>query len=227
MTVQQIESMTSNITRDNDQWLIDLTSAGEQQTSALNDLRERLKRSIYYYLSQERSDLRDLAQKELVTMAEDLSQDAVLRVMDNLDNFRGESRFTTWANKIAVRLAISELRRARYKDFSLDNLTSNGDFLSADASIVGEAPPNPETAAERDDVMGQIDAAMRESLTDRQYRALVAVAMHNVPMDVVAEQLDTNRNALYKLIYDARRNLKNHLESKGLSTDYMLDLFQR
>lgn len=88
MTVQQIESMTSNITRDNDQWLIDLTSTGEQQTSALNDLRERLKRSIYYYLSQERSDLRDLAQKELVTMAEDLSQDAVLRVMDNLDNFR-------------------------------------------------------------------------------------------------------------------------------------------
>ena len=224
---QQMISMTAQTTRDNDQWLSELNSTGEQQTAALNDLRERLKRSIYYYLSQERSDLRDLAQKELVTMAEDLSQDAVLRVMDNMDNFRGESRFTTWANKIAVRLAISELRRARYKDFSLDNLTANGDFLSADASIVGEAPPSPEKAAEQDDVMGRIDSALREALTDRQYRALVAVALHNVPMDVVAEQLDTNRNALYKLIYDARRNLKNYLESKGLSTDYMLDLFQR
>lgn len=227
LTAQQMISMTAQTTRDNDQWLSELKSTGEPQTGALNDLRERLKRSIYYYLSQERSDLRDLAQKELVTMAEDLSQDAVLRVMDNLDNFRGESRFTTWANKIAVRLAISELRRARYKDFSLDNLTANGDFLSADASIVGEAPPNPEKAAEQDDVMGQIDSALREALTDRQYQALVAVALHNVPMDVVAEQLDTNRNALYKLIYDARRNLKNYLETKGLSTDYMLDLFQR
>lgn len=219
--------MTTQLDRSNEEWLADLRSSDEQQTAAIDDLRERVKRSIYYYLSQERSDLRDLAQKELVTMAEDLAQDAVLRVMDNLDNFRGESRFTTWANKIAVRLAISELRRARYKDFSLDSLTADGDFLSADASIVGEAPPNPERAAERDDVVDRIDAAMKEALTDRQYRALVAVALKGVPMDVVAEQLDTNRNALYKLIYDARRNLKNYMESQGLSTDYMLELFQR
>ncbi|QPC82666.1 sigma-70 family RNA polymerase sigma factor [Phototrophicus methaneseepsis] len=220
-------AMTTQLDRTNEEWLADLRSTQGQQPAAIDDLRERVKRSIYYYLSQERSDLRDLAQKELVTMAEDLAQDAVLRVMDNLDNFRGESRFTTWANKIAVRLAISELRRARYKDFSLDDLTADGDFLSAEASIVGEAPPNPETAAERDDVIARIDAAMKEALTDRQYRALVAVALRGVPMDIVAEQLDTNRNALYKLIYDARRNLKNYMESQGLSTDYMLDLFQR
>jgi RNA polymerase sigma-70 factor, ECF subfamily len=213
--------------RTNEQWLAELRADDEVQSAALEDLRKRLQRSIYYYLSQERSDLRGLAAKELQGMADDLSQDAVLRVTDNLHNFRGESRFTTWANKIAVRLAISDLRRARYKDFSLDELTANGDFLSATASITSEAPPNPETAAERDDVLGRIETAFKDALTERQYQALVAVALRGVPMDVVAEQMGTNRNALYKLIHDARRKLRAHLEAQGISADYMLNLFQR
>jgi RNA polymerase sigma-70 factor, ECF subfamily len=213
--------------RTNEQWLEELRGEAEPQQAALEDLRKRLHRSIYYYLSQDRSDLRDLAPKELQAMAGDMAQDSVLRVIENLDSFRGESRFTTWANKIAVRLAISTLRRARYKNFSLDDLTKDGDFLAAETSLVSDAPPNPERAAERDDVMEKINSAMREALTDRQYQALVAVAVDNVPMDVVAERLDTNRNALYKLIHDARRKLKSHLETQGLSTDYMLRLFER
>ncbi|MEM9953759.1 MAG: sigma-70 family RNA polymerase sigma factor [Chloroflexota bacterium] len=213
--------------RTNEQWLNDLRADGQVQQEALEDLRKRVHRSIYYYLSQDRSDLRDLAQKEIQAMAGDMAQDAVLRVMDNLDSFRGESRFTTWVNKIAVRLAISTLRRARYKNFSLDSLTQDGDFLSADANLVTDAPPNPERAAERDDVFDKIMLGFREALTERQYQALVAVALEGVPMDVVAEQMDTNRNALYKLIHDARRKLKAHLESQGLSTDYMMKLFER
>lgn len=214
-------------TRSNEQWLADLQDESEQQQTALADLRKRLQRSIYYYLSQDRSDLRDLAATELQEMAEDLAQDATLRVMDNLEQFRGESRFTTWANKIAIRLAISDLRRARYRDFSLDDLTAGGDFLAAESNLVTVAPPNPETAVERDDVLVRIEEAFREALTERQYQALVAVVLHGVPMDVVAEQMDTNRNALYKLIHDARRKLRTHLETQGLSTDYMLNLFDK
>jgi len=213
--------------RTNEQWLDDLRAEGQQQQAALEDLRKRIHRSIYYYLSQDRSDLRDLAAKELQAMAGDMAQDAVLRVMDNLDSFRGESRFTTWTNKIAIRLAISTLRRARYKNFSLDDLTKDGDFLSADANMITDAPPNPERAAERDDVMDKIMLGFKDSLTERQYQALVAVALEGVPMDVVAERMDTNRNALYKLIHDARKKLKAHLETQGLSTDYMMKLFER
>lgn len=213
--------------RSNDQWLADLRGAPEVQTNALDDLRKRLQRSIYFYLSQDRSDLRALSAQELTNMADDLAQDATLRVMENLDNFRGESRFTTWANKIAIRLAISTLRRARYKNFSLDDLTADGDFISATANLVSDAPVSPESSAERDDVMAKIDAAFREALTERQYQALVAVAVDGVPMDVVAERMNTNRNALYKLIHDARRKLKSHLESQGLSIDYMMKLFER
>jgi RNA polymerase sigma-70 factor (ECF subfamily) len=214
--------------RTNDQWLADLSGTPETQAAALQDLRQRLQRSIYYYLGHERSDLRDLSNQEITRMAEDLAQEGILRVMENLANFRGESRFTTWANKIAVRLAISDLRRARYKDFSLETLTADGELLP---SVSSPSPttndlPNPETAAERTDVMTEIGKAMQEALTERQYQALAAVALQGVPMDVVAEQLGTNRNALYKLLHDARRKLRAHLESQGLSVNYMIDLFQ-
>jgi RNA polymerase sigma-70 factor (ECF subfamily) len=214
--------------RSNEQWLTDLAPDSPAQTLAIEDLRQRLQRSIFYYLSHERSDLRDLSNHEITRMAEDLAQDATLRVMENLDNFRGESRFTTWANKIAVRLAISDLRRARYKDFSLDDLTADGELLPAVSvtSSTGSSPPNPETAAERDDVMFNINAALKEALTQRQYQALVAVALQGVAMDVVAEQMGTNRNALYKLLHDARRKLRSYMEAQGISVDYMLDLFQ-
>jgi RNA polymerase sigma-70 factor (ECF subfamily) len=126
-----------------------------------------------------------------------------------------------------VRVAISDLRRARYKDFSLDDLTADGDLLPASATGVNSTPiPNPEDATERADVMVKISKALEEVLTERQYQALSAVALQGVPLDIVAERMGTNRNALYKLLHDARRKLRSYLETQGLSTDYMLDLFQ-
>lgn len=77
--------------RTNDEWLADLRDGALKQSDALRSLRERTKRSIYYYLSQERSDLRALSPAQLDQMADDLAQDATLRVLANLDNFRGES----------------------------------------------------------------------------------------------------------------------------------------
>lgn len=211
--------------RTNEQWLADLRS---RDAAALADLRAHVRRSILYYLSRERSDLRDLSGQELEQMADDLAQDATIRVMDNLENFRGESKFTTWANRIAVRIAISDLRRARYKDFSLDNITADGDLLPDSANLsLNDTPPQPEAAVERDNVMDIIFQAMEDALTERQYQALVAVTLRGVPMDLVAEQMETNRNALYKLLHDARRKLKAHLEAQGLSIEYMMRLFER
>lgn len=215
------------IERTNEEWVADLAGTSAVQTQALQDLRERLQRGIFYYLSRERSDLAQLSTQELTQMAEDLAQDATLRVMENLDSFRGDSRFTTWATKIAVRVAISDLRRARYKDFRLDDLTAEDELLPTAANLNNHNPlPNPESAAERSDVMTKIDSALREALTDRQYQALEAVALRGVPLEVVAEQMGTNRNALYKLVHDARRKLRTSLESQGLSMDYMMNLFQ-
>jgi RNA polymerase sigma-70 factor (ECF subfamily) len=216
------------IERSNEQWLADLQGTPEAQSAALEDLRQRLQRGIFYYLSRERSDLAHFSTQEINQMAEDLAQDATLRVMENLDSFRGDSRFTTWATKIAVRVAISDLRRARYKDFSLDDLTAEGESLPAGAtqSVTGTPTVGPENETERADVMQKIRRAMDEALTERQHKALVAVVLQDVPLDKLAEEMGTNRNALYKLLHDARRKLRSHLEAQGLTTQYMLDLFQ-
>lgn len=210
--------------RTNEQWLAELTNTPEIQAVALEDLRSRLRRSILYYLSQERSDLRALAIAELEQMADDLAQDATLRVLDNIKNFRGESLFTTWANRIAIRMAISDLRRARYKDFSLDNMTAEGDLLPANADT--KDTPTPEESVERADVLAKINTALENALTERQYQVIAAVALKGIPMDIVAEQMGTNRNALYKLLHDARKKLRAYLEAQGLSMEYMLTLFQ-
>jgi RNA polymerase sigma-70 factor (ECF subfamily) len=214
--------------RSNDQWLHDLTAESAVRDEAIADLRVRLQRGIYYYLSNERSDLADLAAEEITQMAEDFVQEAVLRVLKNLNSFKGNSQFTTWATKVAVRIAISELRRARYKDFSLDNLMRDGDLREPDtAQLNSPVPDRPETVTEKSEALRQIDQAFTEVLTPRQRMALEAVIVDEVPLETVAEQLGTNRNALYKLIFDARRKLRTYLDDQGLSPEYILDLFER
>ena len=227
--------------RSNEEWLAELRDdQAADFAPALADLRNRLRRAIYYYLRQERSDLANTAEHDLRQLAEDLAQDATLRILDNLDSFRGDSRFTTWATKIAVRLAISELRRVRYRNFSLDAITARFDGDDAPSSgvtedellpaqyaaNVGSRPnPGPEESLERSEVLRGIQQALQESLTPRQRQALVAVVLQGVPLEVVAEQLGTNRNALYKLLHDARRKLRAHMEAQGLSLNYMQRLF--
>lgn len=218
--------------RTNEQWLFDLAET-EQNSSrrarAIEDLSARLQRAIFYYLSRERSDLSSLASDEITQMAQDFAQDSVLRVLNNLDSFRGDSQFTTWATKVAMRVAISEMRRARYKDFSLDALSETGEVQPADnaPAINGEQPEGPDRAVEQADVMAKVQAALADVLTKRQRTALEAVVVEGVPIEVVAERMGTNRNALYKLIHDARRKLRTHLVEVGLAPDYIMGLFEK
>jgi RNA polymerase sigma-70 factor (ECF subfamily) len=162
--------------RTNEQWLADLRSDGPERSLALGDLQVRLQRGLYYYLSHDRSDLSDRTGEELEQMAQDFAQDALLKVLDNLDSFRGESQFITWASKIAARVAISELRRARYRDYSLDYLTADGEIMPSitGLAISPDDAPQPESLTERKNVLDQIDEALS---TDRQRKALIAVAV--------------------------------------------------
>jgi RNA polymerase sigma-70 factor, ECF subfamily len=218
--------------RTNEEWLAQLTDREQIdiQEAAIEALRQRLQRGIYYYLSRERSDLARYSPDELMQMSEDFAQDAVLRVLKNLESFRGDSQFTTWAMKIAARVAVSELRRARYKDFSLDDLSADGEVMLrlSENNLHGSSPAiPPERATERDDLIRIIREAFETILTDRQRLALEAITLQGIPMDVVAQQLGTNRNALYKLLHDARKKLKGHLEEQGLGMDYIMGLFAR
>lgn len=213
--------------RSNDQWTSDLRAEGPTRSAAISDLRARLTRGLFYYLSTERSDLSDLSSDELQHMAEDFAQDAILKVLENLGSFRGESQFTTWASKIATRIAISELRRARYRDYSLDHLTTQNENLPTFNALpgAGSESTSPERDTERAEIMAMIQRGLDQVLTEKQRIALTAYTIDGVPIEELAHRLDTNRNALYKLVHDARVKLKRYLESQGLGVEYMVGLF--
>lgn len=216
------------VERSNEQWIADLQPGAADRTAAIEDLRVRLERGLLYYLTHERSDLSDYSSDELRQMAEDFSQDALLKTLDNLESFRGESQFTTWAAKIAARVAISELRRARWKDYSLDDLSADGEVMPAAtvSELTSTPQPQPESYTERQDVLKLVDEAISAVLTERQRAALIAHAIDGVPIEEIARKMGTNRNALYKLIHDARLKLKKHLEDQGVSMDDLADLFE-
>lgn len=220
--------MTEHSTaRANQNWLDDLQSDGPQRADALEDLRQRLVRGVYFYLRNDRSDLSNLVREEIEQMAQDFVQDALLKILDNLHTFRGESKFTTWAAKIATRVAISELRRARHKDYSLEHLTIDGELKPSITSLaISPAEgPQPENYAERQNVLAAIDYAIQNILTERQRIALTAYTIDGVAIEEIADRLNTNRNALYKLIHDARVKLKHHMLEQGLDVDYILEVF--
>jgi len=216
------------VERSNEQWVADLQPESPERAAAIEDLRVRLERGLLYYLGHERSDLTDYSSDDLRQMAEDFSQDALLKTLDNIGSFRGESQFTTWAAKIAARVAISELRRSRWKDYSLDDLSADGETMPAAsvADLTSTPQPQPESYTERQDVLNLVDDAINEVLTERQRAALIAHAIDGVPIEEIARRMGTNRNALYKLIHDARLKLKKRLEDQGVTMSDLADLFE-
>ena len=213
--------------RTNQEWLADLQAQGPARASALEDLRARLSRGVYYYLFRDRSDLCSRSSDDLRQMADDFAQDALLRVLDNLKSFRGESKFTTWSTKIALRIALTELRRVRWKDFSLDNIIGDVEYMPhfTTTSCSPSEPPNPETAVERQILMELVVQTINEALTKRQRTALVALVIEGMQSQEVADLMGTNRNALYKVMHDARFKMRLHMQDRGLSVDYIVGLF--
>jgi len=210
--------------RTNEIWLEHLRDDSPHQTEAIEDLRDYLQRSIIIYL-RSRSDLSHLADSELQQMCQDFAQDALLKIQNGLDSFRGKSKFTTWAAKIAANHTISELRRAKWRDLSLDAITESGTLLQEIFEFDSTPGGNPDVAAEQQQVWQAITNVIKNDLTDRQRQVLLAVRVENIPMSEVARLLDTNINNIYKLLHDARLKLKRGLEDLDLDPQYILQLF--
>ncbi len=144
-----------------------------------------------------------------------------MRVLKKMDTFQGRSQFTTWVHTIGVRIALTELRRARWKDYSLDEMLAGNDASDRPRNLPDKMVDT-EAAIEQDEMMRMVGQAMKDALTEKQRTALVAVALHELPMEEVARRMDTNRNALYKLLHDARLKLKKQMEAQGYFTDEIL-----
>lgn len=210
--------------RTNETWLIELRDGHPRQSEAIEDLRRYLRRGVLAYL-RGRSDLGYLAGDELQQMSEDFTQDALLKIHANLDTFQGKSKFTTWAAKVAANHTISELRRAKWRDVSLDAITEAGTSLQEILTVDATPGGDPDTQSERQQVWEVITNVIKSDLTERQRQALVAVRVENIPVAKVAELLNTNVNNIYKLLHDARSKLKRRLRAQGLEAQYILKLF--
>ncbi len=194
----------------NEAWLEALRSP--DRDAALGQLRAILVRGLQAALARR-------VPGHAEALAEDFAQEALVKILDSLDTFRGESRFTTWAQKIAVRLAFTELRRKRWQDVSLQDLMPQG---GPTPLAFATAEPSPAEMTNLRLLVEQIQQIMQETLSERQRTALTAVMVHEMPLEEVARRMGTNRNALYKLLHDARKRIKKELEKRGISPEEIL-----
>jgi RNA polymerase sigma-70 factor (ECF subfamily) len=153
---------------------------------------------------------------------EDFAQEALIRITGNLDSFRGESRFTTWAQKIAMNVALTELKRKRWRDVSLQDLFARREVADREPA---DNQLTPEQLALQNTVLQELRRVVDEELTDGQREAVVAVILEGMPISEVGERMGTNQNALYKLLHDARRKVKWRMEAAGLSPQEVLAAF--
>ncbi len=195
---------------ENDEWRRDLHATGAARDEALARLHGLLLRAARFEIARRRASLPHLSSGELDELAQEAADDAALSVLRRLDDFRGESRFTTWAYKFALLEASVKVRRRAWRGREL--------ALEPESWAQFEHPaPGPAATAEQSALLAAVQAGIREALTPHQRRVLVALALNGIPIDVLAERLSSNRNALYKTLHDARRKLREHLDANGFT----------
>lgn len=197
------------VDRTSEEWLVSLRGAGPQRDEALADLHALLLRAARSQIRRRPAALSHVRGEDLDDIAMQAANDALTAVLAKLDDFRGASRFTTWAYKFALLEAGVRLRRRAWQDREV--------LLEAEAwpAIAGRTASAQEVL-ERDELIRALKEAIDISLTAHQRGVFVALALNEVPIDVLAERLDTTRGALYKTLHDARRRLRRELVAAGL-----------
>ncbi len=193
-------------------WLRDLRSAGREQDEAIARLHALLLKAARLEVGRRRSTLPHLRGGDFDDLAMQAADDALVSVLARLDDFRGLSRFTTWAYKFALLEAAVKLRKRAWQGREIP--------LEDDAwQVLSGRTAGPEAEAEQGELLGSVVEAIDEVLTPHQRRVLVALTLNGVPIDVLAERLGSSRGALYKTLHDARQKLRAHLRERGLSLD--------
>jgi RNA polymerase sigma-70 factor, ECF subfamily len=195
--------------RDSREWLRSLRAGGATGDEAIARLHALLLRAAGFEVARRRQSLPHL-RDQLDEIAHEAADDALIGVLARLDHFRAESRFTTWAYKFAVFEAATKLRKRAWqgREVPLDPETW---------TLFANVDPEPEEEVELRELLSTLQTGINDILTSHQRSVLVALALNDVPIDVLAERLSTTRGALYKTLHDARRKLRTHLAECGLA----------
>jgi RNA polymerase sigma-70 factor (ECF subfamily) len=202
-----IEDRSSTITpilRTDAEWVADISATGEQSELAVTDLRQILLAGLARAFRQCSPPV-----------VEDSVQEALILITKRIQSYRGDSRFTTWALSIATHVTLSEMRRSRWSDVSLDQMVEAGQIpASATGAQVDHAHAQ---------LMGVVQSAIENNLTEKQRQAIRA-ELSGAPTDEIAKRLGTSRNALYKVVYDARVRLKQAILGSGWTEAHVLEV---
>jgi RNA polymerase sigma-70 factor (ECF subfamily) len=198
------------------EWLRGLRADGAVREDAIARLHALLLRAARFEVARRRPTLPHLRGDELDDIATEAADDALMSVLRRLDDFRGASRFSTWVYKFGLLEAAVKLRRRAWQGREVP--------LEPESwSLFASADLEPDAEAEQSELLSTLQHAIAEILTPHQRRVLVALALNGVPIDVLAERLNTTRGALYKTLHDARRKLRTHLRESDLTLDNFLE----
>jgi RNA polymerase sigma-70 factor (ECF subfamily) len=196
---------------DSSAWISALRDPVERDR-AIARLHELLLRAARFEVSRRRAALAHVRGEELDDLALQAADDALVAVLGKLDDYRGASRFTTWAYKFALLEAGVRLRRRAWQDREV--------VLEPEIwPLMADAGQGPEGRAEANELMLAVTDSIDSCLTEHQREVLVALALNGVPLDVLTERLNTTRGALYKTLHDERRKLRAELATRGFALD--------
>jgi RNA polymerase sigma-70 factor, ECF subfamily len=191
-----------------EKWHLDLHGEGTRRDEAVARLYGLLLRAARFEVFRRRNSLPHVSGAELDDLAQQAADDAAVSVLRRLDDFRGESSFRTWAYKFALLEASVKVRRRAWQDREVTLEPEHWESLA-------HAGPGADDDAESEALLEAVRDGIRSVLTPRQRQVLVATVLEGVPIDVLAERLGSNRNALYKVLHDARRRLREHVAAAG------------
>jgi RNA polymerase sigma-70 factor (ECF subfamily) len=206
------ESRPERADQESRAWIAALRGDGHEREQATARLYELLLRGARFEVNRRRAALPHLRGGDFDDLAHQAAGDALMAILRKLDDFRGDSRFTTWAYKFALLEAAVKLRRRSWQGRELP-------VEPEQWSLIAESESRAGGELEQRELLEGIQGAIKEDLSPHQREVLLAVAVNGVPIDVMAERLNTTRGALYKTIHDARKKLRASLEAAGFELD--------
>ena len=195
-----------------EQWVQMLSRTGPEREAGLSRLHDLLLRIARGELQRRSGQLR-ITGPELDDLAYQAAADALLAIVAKLGQFRGESKFTTWAYKFVVFEVSAKIGRHFWTNQTVPMAAEDWERLP------GRLGADPAQETERRDLAGAVRRAVDEDLTPRQRKVFVAIVLDGVPMDALVTELGSTRNAIYKTMFDARRKLRAALAANGYLND--------
>jgi RNA polymerase sigma-70 factor (ECF subfamily) len=195
-----------------DPWVERLRGEPDIRDAAITELRDILLRGLSASMAKRYGGC---------LQAEDVVQDALIKILDSLDQFAGRSRFTTWAMTVATRIGISEMRRKRYQDVSIESFTSED---ATKIEIAVDDGISAESNLDRGSLIETLQGLIDNVLSEKQ-RFAIRASLEGLPVEVIAEKTGSNRNSVYKLVHDARVKLRSGLEAAGIDSDQFATTF--